>query len=117
MISKELFVKYLEQYQRFNTAFERIEEALMGKRYSSNLFESDWYDSVGSMLDLFLESHFTESGRDLISAYLFEDCKEFWINKDKTLFEDKQEEHYEYNSLEELYDTMLKFKNDYFLNV
>ena len=117
MINKELFVKYLEQYQRFNTAFERIEEALMGKKYSSNLYESDWYDSVGAMLDLFLESHFTEYGRDLINAYLFEDCREFWVSKGKTLFEDKKEEHYEYNSLEELYDVMLKFKNDYFLNV
>ena len=117
MLSKELFAKFLTKYQTFNKAFERIEEALMGRKYSSNLYESDWNESVGYMLDLFLESHFTEPGRDLISAYLFEDCKEFWINKDKTLFEDEQEEHYEYNSLEELYDTMLKFKKDYFLNV
>ena len=117
MISKELFVKFLTKYQTFNKAFERIEEALMGKKYSSNLYESDWYDSVGAMLDLFLESHFTEDGCDLINAYLFEDCREFWINKDKDLFTDKREEHYEFNSLEELYDVMLKFKNDYFLNV
>ena len=46
MISKKLFVKFLEQYQRFNKAFERIEEALMGKKYSSNLYESDWV-SIG----------------------------------------------------------------------
>lgn len=116
MITKELFVKFLSQYQIFNAAFERIEEALMGRKYNSNLYESDWYDSVGTMLDLFLESHFTDNGQDLIDAYLFEDCREFWINKDKTLFEDKKEEHYEFNSLEELYDVMLKFKNDYFLN-
>ena len=117
MISKELFVKFLTKYQTFNEAFERIEEALMGKKYSSNLYESDWYDSVGAMLDLFLESHFTDDGQDLINTYLFEDCREFWINKDKDLFTDKREEHYEFNSLEELYDVMLKFKNDYFLNV
>lgn len=116
MISKELFVKFLEQYQRFNTAFERIKEALMGRKYSSNLYESDWCESVGNMLDLFLESHFTDDGQDLINAYLFEDCREFWQTKDKTLFEDEKEEHYEFNSLEELYDVMLKFKNDYFLN-
>lgn len=115
MITKKLFIKYLEQYQRFDTAFKRIEEALMGRKYSSNLYESDWCDSVGAMLDLFLESHFTEDGCDLINAYLFENCREFWINKDKDA--DKREEHYEFNSLEELYDIMLKFKNDYFLNV
>jgi len=117
MISKELFVKYLTQYQRFNSAFERIEEALMGKPYSSNLYESDWVDSVGYMLDIFLQSHFTEDGQNLINAYLFENCREFWIYIDKDLFTDKEKEHYKYNSLEELYDVMLKFKNDYFLNV
>jgi hypothetical protein len=117
MISKELFIKFLSQYQRFNIAFERIEEALMGKKYSSNLYESDWYDAVGYMLDIFLQSHFTEYGCDLVHAYLWEDCKEFWINKDKTLFEDSKEEHYTFNTLEELYDVMLKFKNEYFLNV
>jgi len=117
MISKELFIKFLSQYQRFDQAYERIDEALMGKKYHSNLYDSDWYDAVGNMLDLFLESHFTDNGQDLINAYLFEDCREFWVNKDKTLFEDEKEEYYEFNSLEELYDVMLKFKNDYFLNV
>lgn len=117
MISKELFVKFLKQYQTFNKAFERIEKAIMGRPYSSNMYESDWYESVGYMLDLFLESHFNEYGCDLINAYLFEDCKEFWVNKDKTLFEDEKEEHYVYNTLEELYDVLLKFKKDYFLNV
>jgi hypothetical protein len=117
MISKELFIKFLSQYQRFNIAFERIEEALMGKKYSSNLYESDWYDAVGYMLDIFLQSHFTEDGCDLIDAYLFENCREFWINIDKDLFTDKGKEHYTFNTLDELYDVMLKFKNDYFLNV
>ena len=117
MISKKLFVKFLEQYQRFDKAFERIEEALMGKKHSSNLYESDWVDSVGFMLDIFLQSHFTEYGCDLINAYLFENCREFWVTEDKNLFEDEKENHYVYNTLEELYDIMLKFKNDYFLNV
>ena len=117
MITKELFVEFLEQFQRFNSAFERIEKALMGNQYSSNLYESDWYDSVGYMLDIFLESHFTEFGCDLINAYLFDDCREFWADVDKNLFEDKRQEHYVFDSLSELYDTMLKLKNDYFLNV
>ena len=117
MITKELFVKFLSQYQRFNTAFERIEEALMGRKYSSNLCESDWCESVGYMLDIFLQSHFTEEGCDLINAYLFEDCREFWQTKDKTLFEDEKEEHHTFDTLEELYDVMLLYKNTYFLNV
>ena len=68
------------------------------------------------MLDLFLQNNFTEDGRNLIYAYLYEDCKEFWVNISKDLFTDKGKEHYTFNTLEELYDVMLKFKNDYFLN-
>lgn len=117
MITKKLFIRFIEQYQIFDRAFVRIEEALMGRKYSSNLFESDWHESVTGMLDLFLESNFTEEGQDLVNAYLFEDCKEFWINKDKTLFEDSKEEHYTFETLGELYDVMSKFKNEYFLNV
>jgi len=119
MISKELFVKYLKQYQRFDAAFERIEEALMGKRYSSNLFESDWYDSVGSMLDLFLESHFTEDGVDWIYYYLFEDVddKAAYITKDKDMFNEEKEIRYPLDTIDELWDFLQSDKKLYFKNV
>ena len=117
MITKELFVKFINKYQIYRKAFDRIDEALFGRRHYSNLYESDWNDAVGFMLDIFLESHFTEEGCDLINAYLFEDCKEFWVDESETLFEDKKETHYTYNTIGELYDVMLKFKNEYFLNV
>lgn len=114
MISKELFVKYLEQFQRFNTAFERIEEALMGRKYSSNLYESDWCDSVGAMLDLFLKSHFTKDGRDLIYWWLFEDVDHIiWQTVDPDLFHGKSEIEYNVNNIEDLYDYLVKFKKDY----
>ena len=119
MISKELFVKYLEQYQRFNIAFERIEEALMGKKYSSNLYESDWFESVGCMLDLFLESHFTEKGADWISYYLWEDVddKAAYIIQDKDIFNEEREIRFPLNTLDELWDFLLTDKNLYFKNV
>lgn len=114
MISKELFVEYLEQYQKFNEAFERIEEALMGRKYSSNMFESDWYNSVGIMLDVFLESHFTENGRDLIYWWLFEDVDHIiWQTVDPDLFHGKSEIEYNVNNIEDLYDYLVKFKKDY----
>ena len=102
MINKEEFTEYILNYQAFEQAISRMEEAFSGKKYGCNLFDCDWVDSVGKMLDIFMESHFTETGSDWVFYYLFEDEKE---------------EHYEFNSLEELYDVMLKFKNDYFLNV
>lgn len=109
MISKELFIKYIEQYQRFNTAFERIEEALMGKKYSSNLYESDWVDSVGCMLDVFLESHLTKEGWDLLNWWLFEDVDKLIYNKDNTTTSVK--------TLDELWDFLLTDINLYFKNV
>lgn len=119
MISKELFVKYLEQYQRFNTAFERIEEALMGKKYSSNLYESDWYDSVGAMLDLFLESHFTEYGIDWICYFLFEDIddKAAYVKQEEDMFNEEKEIRYPLGTIDELWDFLLTDKKSYFKNV
>ena len=119
MISKELFVKYLTHYQRFNTAFERIEEALMGKKYNSNLYESDWYDSVGAMLDLFLESHFTEYGADWICYYLFEDVddKAAYIIRDKDMFNEEKEIRYPLDTIDELWDFLQSNVKLYFKNV
>ena len=119
MISKELFVKYLKQFQRFNAAVERIEGALTGRRYSSNLYDSDWYDSVGAMLDLFLESHFTECGADWICYYLFEDVddKAAYVTRDKDIFNEEKEIRYPLDTIDELWDFLLTDKNLYFKNV
>ena len=119
MISKELFVKFLEQYQRFNKAFGRIEEALMGKKFSSNLCESDWYDSVGYMLDIFLESHFTEDGVDWIYYYLFEDVKDkaAYITQDKDMFNEEKEVRYPLNTIDELWNFLQSNVKLYFKNV
>jgi len=119
MISKELFIKYLEQYQKFNKAFERIEEALIGKKYSSNLYESDWFESVGCMLDLFLESHFTEEGADWVSYYLWEDVddKAAYVIQDKDIFNEKREIRFPLNTLDELWEFLLTDINLYFKNV
>ena len=107
MITKELFIKYIEQYQRFNSAFERIEEALMGRKYASNLYEADWVDSVGYMLDLFLKSHFTETGYDLITWWLFEDVDKIIYEKDDTTTSVK--------TIDELWNFMSKYRKTYFL--
>lgn len=119
MITKELFVKFLSQYQRFNVAFERIEEALVGRKYSSNLYESDWYDSVGAMLDLFLESHFTEEGVDWISYYLFEDVddKAAYITRDKDIFNEEKEIRYPLDTIDELWNFLQSDIKLYFKSV
>lgn len=115
MISKEYFVGFLSNYQKFDNALERIEKSIIGKRRYF-IDESDWVVAVGQMVDIFIYSHFTEYGCDLINAYLFENCREFWVDKDKDLFSNKRKEHYMFETLEDLYDVMLKFKEDYFLD-
>ena len=98
MIDKELFIEYIKQFQRFESAFNRIDEALMGRKYASNLYESDWVDSVGYMLDIFLKSHFTEEGCDLINWWLFE-------NVDKVVYCDNNTT-ISVKTLDELWDFM-----------
>lgn len=111
MISKEAFIKYLEQYQKFGEAVERLEEALIGKKYSSNIYESDWNQAVDIMFDEFLKTHFNEAGQDLIYWYLFEDVDKI-IYYPKDIFgEDMQ---IELNSLEDLWKYLISNKEEYF---
>lgn len=118
MISKDCFIKYIEQYQRFSKAFERIEEALMGKKYSSNMYESDWYDSVGAMLDIFLNSHFTEEGCDIINWWMFEDVDHIiYQTVDSDLFNGRTEIQHDVNNIEDLWNYLLKNKKELFKDV
>jgi thymidylate kinase len=72
MITKEEFTQYITEFQKFDEAIERIEIALNGSKYGCNLWESDWYGNVSKMLDIFIDSHFTEKGADWVYYYLFE---------------------------------------------
>ena len=98
MITKKEFVDFINNYQAFIKDIERIEEVISGKKFGLNLFECSWYESVGRMLDIFLETHFTEVGCDNI----------YWW-----LFEEKSEIEYDVNNIEDLYDYLVKFKKDY----
>jgi hypothetical protein len=77
----------------------------MGKKYTSNLYESDWVYSVGCMLDIFIQSHFTDSGCDLITWWLFESVP-------KIIYQDDLKISVE--TLDELWEYMINNKEDYF---
>ncbi len=114
MITKELFIKFINQYKKYNSAFERLEEALMGRKYISNLYESDWNEAVGYMLELFLESHFTEEGCDLINWWLFEDVPHIiYTSYEADLFNKEIKIQYDVENIEDLWDYMIKHKKDY----
>ena len=95
----------------------RIEEAISGTKYGCNLFECTWYQDVGEMLDLFLASHFTDDGQDLVSWWLFEDVDKVIYEKTKPDLFDSNEGEIEISvkTLDELWDYMFKHKEDYFL--
>lgn len=119
MITKEEFVKFITEFQSFNKAIDKIEKALTGRSYSCTLFESDWVTSVEKMLDIFIESHFTDKGIDWICYYLFEsiDDRLVTITKSADLFNKEEKIEYHLNSIDELWDFLLTDKNLYFKNV
>lgn len=116
MITKEEFYKFISSYQEFYNGIERFEKAITGKNYSFNLLETDWGDAVGKMLDLFLDSHFTDSGVDWITYWLWEDIDDKVVTiDDKDIFGDKKKE-YHLNSIDELWEFLLTNPKLYFKN-
>lgn len=108
MITKELFFKYINNYNEYNNAIERISKAISGKNFSSDIYDSDWNDSVNLMLDVFLEQNFTEGGNDLIYAFLFENDE----TNPLTLFE-KDDTKVVLDTLDKLWDYLYQYKEDY----
>lgn len=108
MITKEQFINFVTSFQEFQAAIERFEEALGGKRAYSNicLFECDWYQAVDKMLTEFAVIHLTEAGSDLLYWQMFDDVDHIITEEDGTTVD--------VNSLKDLYDYMIKYKEDYF---
>ena len=117
MITKEEFIQYITEFQKFDEAIERIEVAIGGSKWSCNLWESDWYGNVSKLLDIFINSHFTEKGADWVYYYLFEniDDKKVIIEVEDMFGIEKKEYHL--NSIDELWDFLLTDKKLYFKDV
>lgn len=118
MITREEFVKFIEAYQTFSNGIDRVSEALSGSKYSLPLFETDWGEAVGEMLDAFLDSHFTVDGADWITYYLFEDIEDklVEVTEPADMFNKEKKIEYRLNSLNELWDFLLTDKKAYFKN-
>ena len=119
MITKEEFTQYIIEFQNFQQAIERIEEAISGSKYGCNLWETDWYESVCEMLEIFLTSHFTVEGADWVSYYLWEDTddKAAYVKQEGDMFNEEKEIRYSLESADELWDFLLTDKKLYFKNV
>ena len=118
MITKEEFIKFIKTYQEFDKAVDRFDKAITGKSYSTILFETDWFNAVGEMLDIFLDVNFNEDGKDIVYWWMFEDVNHViteTVNSD--LFNVESEVEYNVNDLEDLYDYLIKFKKNYLKDV
>jgi hypothetical protein len=106
MLTKEEFIKFIESYQEFQNGTDKFDMAITGKNYPSILFECGWYDAVGKMLDVFLDSFFTDSGIDWIFYFLFEDVndKAAYVTKEGDMFNEKKEIRYPLGTVNELWD-------------
>ena len=113
MLTKRQFINFIRFYQEFSTAVDRFDKAITGKSYSTILFEADWYNSVGKLLDIFLESHFNEDGQDLVTWWLFEDV-DHTIYHQPDLFSEGKKIEYDVNKLEDLWEYLIMYKEDYF---
>ena len=119
MISKEDFSKFILEFQTFEQAIDRIEEAISGSQYGCGLWESDWYTAVGRMFDIFIDTHFTEKGADWVFYYMFEPVEDklVTVKQEKDIFNEEKEIEYHLNSIDELWDFLLTDKKAYFKNV
>ena len=117
MITEKEFTDYLTQYQIFDKALDRLSEALSGSKYGLALFETDWGDAVGKMLDIFLDSHLTVDGADWVGYYLFEDIEDKKVVvKTNDLFNGEVKTEYHLNSIKELWDFLITNPAQYFKN-
>ena len=115
MITKEEFIKFINNYQTFNKGLDRLSEAISGPRSYCHIYESDWVIAVEEMLDVFVQSNFTELGADNIYWWLFEDIDHrIWQTVDPDLFNGKSEIEYDVNDIEDLWKYLIKYKKDNF---
>lgn len=109
MLTKKLFVKAINNYNDFDKAIDRISKAIAGEgHYFCDIFQTDWCDAVYGIFDSFIHSHFNDCGCDLIEWWLWED-----VDKIITL-QDGTEVNVE--SLDALWEYIVSYKEDYFLN-
>jgi len=109
MITKEEFIKYLNEWKSFETSIDAIGICVFANEYS--VWETKFADAAGKMLDIFINSHFTEEGSDLINWYLFESVQKT-ITIPETLFEPSKKISLE--SLDDLWDFLKSDSKIYF---
>ena len=108
MITKELFITYINNVLKFQKAIDRLANAFAGSGRVF-LYDCDWVELFGKNSDLFFKSHFTTKALDLINSYLYEGQKIVIHTKD--LF---GEDTAYIETPEDLWNYLILSKKEYF---
>lgn len=68
MITKELFIEQIKLAKEYDKYLDSIDNNL-----KIDLFETPLHEIPMKMFDIFIESHFTDEGQDLIYWWMWED--------------------------------------------
>ena len=110
MITLEEFKIAILNLKKFEDSIDDLYKAITGKPYGY-FFETEWFTAVGNLFDVFIKSHFSEAGCDLINAFLYDDIKGNWgitLYVDKDLFNEGTK--IEITTIEDLYNYLLSDK-------
>ena len=118
MISKNEFFKAIETHQKFEDAIERISNAISGDGRTVFIYDSDWVEAEGKLLDIFLSSHFTEEGVDTIYWWLYESVdKVIYVTEEADMFREETEEAVPVRTIGQLWNFFEREPEVYFKNV
>ena len=104
MITKELFVKSIENFQDFQNRIDELEKVLSGSSGYCNIFESELVQCYYTLFEIFIDSNFTTLGADNINYWLFESDKKVIIG----------DEEYNLETIDELWKFLTAYKEEYF---
>lgn len=93
MITKEEFVKIIENDRTYHDIVNKIEEC------GISFYESDLDSCYNYLFDFVLQKYFNEDGIDLIYWWMYEDVDKVITNEDNSTIE--------LNSIEDLYDYLV----------
>lgn len=93
MISKEKFIKIIENDRVYHTIIDKIE------KYGISFYESEPHKCYYTLFDILLEQCFNEDGIELIYWWLYEDVDKVITNEDGSKIK--------LNSAEDLYNYLV----------
>lgn len=99
MITKKLFVKFIKLVQSYNNNFDKLYELKV------DLVNSFLFEDFGILSDLYLDSNYTEEGKDWINWWLFEKP----IDNEDHAF-DEEGNPIKLETIEELYEFVKQYE-------